>query len=969
MFQTTITDLESQIYLKHGILEFEILVRDKDKSTRKFSADTIIKVLCNRCITNSSITIQSLLDKKFDCPRCHGEPIKQEDLLSTYNGPDVWKSDPKINDSQNEPEEHNDYNPADSYEDSSLESHNKLVLPKSLDKSPAQTEEPLVPSLSEQTEIENLVRDVENYDINGSLQEELKKIQKQKKPEKKPSNSTEEKEERTDPQKAQITTANELKSVLEKNQETELPKIKMTVPEFEARLKKKYLEFMPPDDIFIPYNILTFRYNNYDVECKACGISITMTEDNFDLLFKTKFRIPAKNNRELSLDLDHHYCPTCLDEIAKTLTIEEEDESKWFSYHNEKMGKRLWRGFSTNIHIAEKQMNVSFDGLTEEDFVQSVRSIYDHVEINCDNKCIGIRPLDVIENSYYSGTHSSSDCFYELKVLSDDDVQKLINRAKELNPNSESDEITEEEVDRALNNDRASVTIESHDHDMESIRVQQNVFSDTANSRSTYETIDRGENLRRNHDIFDRDHNFNPFIDNFTNKNRFERSDFFKLLQEVIKYVGYWGVKICAHSVQSTEQADVVYQIIINESTFEIPFIDFSNGLRIICKDISNVNQCTLQPWHENRVPFSFQLPPKVNRRTINLFSDSVRIQSNGTMLSLAKYILTTYDDQIGRVLYPKEKIVALVNDNYNFFYTNTTDQVDRFEEENSPNASPKGRTGVIGLIAQDNGTHRRKFNFNRLIMSNSSDRYNEFNMHLIASLTYYQIQQKDTNKFEYHITNFTEIGCAMVSDSFKYSVMSLIHQHVQLYGYESIKNLIIYYYFDIASIPSPTVFKYLCGDAKKKKPFIKIRHPRFFGLSEINHSYIKSADMRNPNILNDNKRHDYRKMMSVNALSREFGKQMTDMEINIQKLYTAEAKRMFINNLGFVKCYKFPEQIYMLSPIAMYQTIGNSDFMKLQSMSLSIFDNFSNQFTSNFHKVNSDPIANLVRMNLLNES
>lgn len=349
--------------------------------------------------------------------------------------------------------------------------------------------------------------------------------------------------------------------------------------------------------------------------------------------------------------------------------------------------------------------------------------------------------------------------------------------------------------------------------------------------------------------------------------------------------------------------------VLISEQTYEIPFMDFATGVRVICIDTNEEGQLNLPVGViKDEVPFSFTLPDREKPRVFYLYSDAISTRKGmkATIQNLIKIV--------NRDNFDRRRIVTL-GGKYSLFYTDDQKTIKEFEASNTSYPAGKAYSKMVGLIALKNRGGRKEQQIStKDIMNWISKNYTldlkSVNLYMVASARYIVKPIHEQQKVEYTIVDYTELGSTILKDGLDRIIAAIVKEHranrtvydpknpgKDFSGY----NYTFEFELDQAALPSPSIEVW-----NDKGGLINLPTTRF----EKGKFYIRKTELRQDP--KDGWRQDP-KLFNRGSLLRRFPKEIATGNIN---LFSEAAREKFIERMGFMECYYPVVKRLPLNPI-----------------------------------------------------
>ena len=445
--------------------------------------------------------------------------------------------------------------------------------------------------------------------------------------------------------------------------------------------------------------------------------------------------------------------------------------------------------------------------------------------------------------------------------------------------------------------------------------VENSVDSNTSLEEEKYieeEEIRKNSPFKRNHklvldykSIAKLNGKINPFERESTLKEEFQESIFCKFISDL------------------SDETGVECYLNVNEKTFEIPVIDFESGYRIICADLNEraiPNVIFEYLADKKRLPFHYfnetaeddgtgvlRKRPK-NFKWMILYSDSIEERRDATMMALIKFInpkILAYGGQ-------RIKIEDL-----DYEYTQHDQYLRDFDVRFSTFPSGKPKTGQLGIIVTWNSskqvTSKDVLNFQMQIsakdtLSNLNSLENDYSQYMCCSIRYIEKFNKDTNRVIYDITEYVEIGTALIADGLKQCVRALLKEYQM--KYTQLKGIPphIIIECDQNVFMSPSIRNYINDeslipvDESYKQMVYGSQYQSNRGVEQFKrYCYVRLPEYRTRQ--SDSMRTDLR-MFSTSTLVKKMSDEIKQAGIQ-NTIADPNVRNLFIKRMGFVKCHQ----------------------------------------------------------------
>jgi hypothetical protein len=270
------------------------------------------------------------------------------------------------------------------------------------------------------------------------------------------------------------------------------------------------------------------------------------------------------------------------------------------------------------------------------------------------------------------------------------------------------------------------------------------------------------------------------------------------------------------------DECQVRFRYQINQKTFEIPVVDFEpyeigkGGFRLICADY-NRNSMFNVPFHKiaDSIPFQFNIDVNKDKNKYIysvLYSDSLEFRQEAAFNALIKYINPTM------LAYGGKRIQ--LEGNLNIQYTDYPDYLNEFYEKYSPCPDGKPKNGELGILASWSSS--KAFDAKDMLetlaslesnygqKSNLNKLETDFGLYMVASIRYIERLNKDTGKMLYTITEYVEIGGALIADGFAQCLRALLKEYYLKYPEMRDRSPYIIVELDSNNYTSPSLKYYI---------------------------------------------------------------------------------------------------------------------------------------------------------------
>ena len=411
----------------------------------------------------------------------------------------------------------------------------------------------------------------------------------------------------------------------------------------------------------------------------------------------------------------------------------------------------------------------------------------------------------------------------------------------------------------------------------------------------------------------DENENFNELMDEVDLINEFKESDLGKVIYDVCKRTGLNA------------------KFTISEDTFEIPVVDFESGMRVICIDCNKVGQMKVQlAIMERQVEFGYPLPKGTKYGLAYLYSDCLtsKERTKATIKNLIKIV--------NKEKFDGRRIINLAG-NYTLFYTDSIPVIRSFEAENSSYPQGKPCTKEIGIIAlrHRSGKHEEftaKDFMNYLNKNYKMDMKNH-NLYMVATARYIVKPDPMSKTVKYQITDYSELADSILMDGFDHIIGAIIKEHklnntvkdprflgtdFSQYKYQ------FEYEFDPSTLPSPSLEIWWDNEN-----FFKTFDSFEDGQGKC---FIRVPEYRTNST--DGYRKDPRLFLPI-PFSKLF---KADIEKSGVNVLNDNARRKFIEQLGFVESYYPRMKRFMLNPLKTMKLEFSSSIFAMTKVDLNKF-------------------------------
>ncbi len=393
-----------------------------------------------------------------------------------------------------------------------------------------------------------------------------------------------------------------------------------------------------------------------------------------------------------------------------------------------------------------------------------------------------------------------------------------------------------------------------------------------------------------------------------------------------------------------SEETKLECTLIINSKTFEIPIIDFENGFRIICVNIDD-NSMTKIPYNvvSTCVNFSYRGAngrPIENYKTIVLYSDSVRQRRDATMEALIKFINPN-------VLPYKNKRIVM-EDTLFTQYTDYKQYLKEFDSQYStfPAGKPKnGQLGIVATWAEDDNSKadfKSIMKFQMMVQEGNKTSLNQLNsdysQYMVASIKYIERFNQTTGRYTYTITDYVEIGSAIIADGFLQCIRALLKEYKK--NHPNMATVIPHIIVEIDPnvYPSPSLKSYIekgtlrpMDDVYKALSDGKTYVTRHTKDQYLRFTYVRRLEYRSSSKDSDWSRQDMR-MFGAGTLARTMAEELK--QAGIATGITDDGTRnAFIHNMGFTKNNQLEVKEYFIDQTVTQSLLVDSKTAMMQKL------------------------------------
>ena len=257
--------------------------------------------------------------------------------------------------------------------------------------------------------------------------------------------------------------------------------------------------------------------------------------------------------------------------------------------------------------------------------------------------------------------------------------------------------------------------------------------------------------------------------------------------------------------------------VTINELTHECPVVDIEGNIRLIFVDIDVPGgRYDIQQEINSKLKAPYADTSDFELITYMIFSDEIEDKKlNRVVKAVAKNV--AYNLKILGVFSP----ISIMQESNRFFYTtveNDKEIISRFDMENCAGNVDKPCNGEVAIVSEwlnpnvDDAWRYQKYIRNRSIIASGGDiDYKDLSMYMVCTMKYIVLPQKPDGSINVTITEYIEALDLFVRDGFGILVAALLHNIKTQYPQSKIH---LYYEIDVSMIPSPTISRYVKGNA-----------------------------------------------------------------------------------------------------------------------------------------------------------
>lgn len=591
------------------------------------------------------------------------------------------------------------------------------------------------------------------------------------------------------------------------------------------------------------------------------------------------------------------------DETAETDKSEESDEITIDSDNSTGFGN-FFEGFNLFGSNKEKE-----ESKTEE--TNDEKS--DEITIESDGS---------VSNGGTSPFSEASEVETKEEKTDDSKISPITSEARKFNSETEEEvEISSVSESFTAEDESGEITIEVEPTHKTSSKSEKTSNADDIGTNHTDKIGDESRQIYENDKKWynnpvyfgDDNENFNELMDEVDLINEFKESSLGKVIYEVCK------------------RTNIQAQFTINEDTFEIPVVDFESGVRVVCIDCDKVAQMKVNlALMERSLQFAYNLPKGETYRKIYLYSDA--LSSKARIKATTKNLIKI----VNRDKFDGRRILTLAG-NYTLFYTDSIPVIRSFEEENSSYPQGKPCTKEIGIIAlrHKSGKHEQftaKDFMNYLNKNYKMDMKNH-NLYMVATARYIVKPEAARKVVKYQITDYCELADSILKDGLDHIIGAIMKEHKANNTVKDPRYLgtdfseykaEFEFEFDPSVIPSPSLE--IWGDNNDL-----FRFPDSFEDGQ-GKCYIRMPEYRANQT--DGYRKDPRLFLPI-PFSKLFRVDIEKAGVNV---LNDNARRKFIEQLGFVESYYPRMKRFILNPVKVMKLEFTSSVLTMTKVDLNKF-------------------------------
>ncbi len=418
---------------------------------------------------------------------------------------------------------------------------------------------------------------------------------------------------------------------------------------------------------------------------------------------------------------------------------------------------------------------------------------------------------------------------------------------------------------------------------------------------------------RLNKNVAELDGTINPFEREIDLKKSFEDTIFYEFIETLSQKTG------------------VEYTLIVDHRTLEAFVVDFESGLRLICTSLDDPSMANFR-YDWIKLPFTYKDSIRHKPKSYDwkvLFSDSVEYARNATFSALIKFINP-------KILPYGSKKIMLQN-NLIFNYTKNSQYLEDFDRRFSTYPSKKPATDRLGIIARWSSTKEAtakdvlKWRLQMESLNNVSNLdtlANDYDEYMVASIKYIKTFNKETNKVLYTITEYVEIGSAIIGDGFLQCLRALLKEYRMEYPQLAGTLPYVVFEYDPNTIPSPSLKSYI--DRGTFVPVdngfnMLIKGPNYIntGIDKfLRYSMIRRPEYRDGNKSRDFMRQDLR-MFEIGTIVHTMNDEIARAGLS-NTIRNPEIRKQFIANMGYIKATQIDVKLFYINQLELLNVMND---------------------------------------------
>jgi hypothetical protein len=409
-------------------------------------------------------------------------------------------------------------------------------------------------------------------------------------------------------------------------------------------------------------------------------------------------------------------------------------------------------------------------------------------------------------------------------------------------------------------------------------------------------------------------------------ENPFEREE--RLDVSFTKTIFYDFIKELAN------ECGVKFRFEINQRTFQIPVVDFEPyskdvpGFRLICAQYDRDTMFNV-PFSRiaRSIPFLFnnKVGQEAKYQYSVLYGDSIQYRPKATFNALVKYINPT------KLAYGGKRIQ--LEGNLSIQYTDYPGYLNEFSLDCSPFPDGKPNNGELGILSQ--WVSSKEYDARDILetLNSLEDRRNssldkiesDMGLYLVCSIKYIKQLNKNTQKMCYTITEYVELGGALIADGLYQCIRALLKEYYMEYPTlrDRVPHIIIE--IDPNSYTSPSIRHYIRNKAllpvdklyratlegKDSNNLFNFYTSNYVG-KHLKYVYMKRNANRDEKSSRDFMRRDIRKF---NAASLKSSMAEEIKAAGLQMGINDDTQRLiFIRNMGFTEATQLEIKEYFMN-------------------------------------------------------